>query len=227
MATSVNLADLGRRARIARLARRLTLEEVVSRAQFTISWLSKLENGQLTPSLEGLVKLAEVLECGVDTLVEGLSIPPQYVVVKQGEGRVEPSRDGQTGYVTQSLADQWRDRAMNPVIVQLSGVGNRNRPDNHDGERFLLVLDGDVKLDYGDELIHLGKGDSVYIYAAIPHILAPAGRGTATVLSVSYDPKPVTTRTSSKHGTSVTTHARKAASAPKKRPASPPRRARG
>ena len=190
MTTSVNLADLGRRARAARLARRLTLEEVVSRAQFTVSWLSKLENGLLTPSLDGLVKLAEVLECGVDSLVQGLSIPPQYVVVKQGEGRIEPSRDGRNGYVTESLADQWRDRAMNPAIVQLSGVGNRHHPDNHNGERFLLVLDGEVTLEYGNELIHLSKGDSVYIYAAIPHVLTPAGRGTAKLLSVSYDPKP-------------------------------------
>jgi transcriptional regulator with XRE-family HTH domain len=192
MPISLNLADLGRRVRAVRLARRLTLEEVVSRAKFTVSWLSKLENGQLTPSLEGLVKLADVLECGVDTLVEGLSVPPQYVVVKQSEGRKEPVRDGRSGYLTENLADQWRDRAMNPVIVHLSGVGNRHHPDNHDGERFLLVLDGQVKLEYGDELIHLDQGDSVYIYAAIPHVLAPAGRGTARVLSVSYDPKPAT-----------------------------------
>lgn len=188
MTSAVNLSDLGRRVRAARLARRLTLEEVVSRAQFTVSWLSKLENGQLTPSLDGLVKLAEVLECGVDTLVQGLSVPPQYVVVKQGEGRTEPSRDSRGGYVTESLADQWRDRAMNPVIVHLSGVGNRHHPDNHDGERFLMVIEGEVKLEYGNELIHLDKGDTVYIYAAIPHVLAPAGRGTAKVLSVSYDP---------------------------------------
>jgi transcriptional regulator with XRE-family HTH domain len=190
MPTPLNLNDLGRRVRAVRLARRLTLEEVVSRAKFTISWLSKLENGQLTPSLEGLVKLADVLECGVDTLVEGLSVPPQYVVVKQSEGRTASSRDGRGGYVAESLADQWRDRAMNPAIIHLSGSGNRHHPDNHDGERFLMVLDGQVKLEYGDELIHLDRGDSVYIYAAIPHVLAPEGRGTAQVLSVSYDPRP-------------------------------------
>lgn len=190
MTNTINLADLGRRARAVRLARKLTLDEVVTRAKFTVSWLSKLENGQLTPSLEGLVKLAEVLECGVDTLVQGLSVPPQYVVVKRGQGRIEPSREGRGGYVTECLADQWRDRAMNPVIVHLSGMGNRQHPDNHDGERFLLVLDGGVRLEYGDEVIHLEVGDSVYIYAAIPHVLAPSGRGTAKVLSVSYDPIP-------------------------------------
>jgi len=187
MSQFVNLADLGRRARAARLARRLTLEEVVKRAEFTVSWLSKLENGQLAPSLEGLVKLAEVLECGVDTLVAGLSIPPQYVVVRRGEGRKNDTANGQGGYLVESLADQWRDRAMNPAIIELSGLGNRRHPDNHDGERFIMVLDGDVTLGYGDELIHLATGDSVYIYAAIPHTLSPAGRSTARILSVSYD----------------------------------------
>ena len=212
MTLAVNLADLGRRVRAARLARSLTLEEVVSRANFTVSWLSKLENGQLTPSLEGLVKLAEVLECGVDTLVQGLSVPPQYVVVRQGEGRTELSRDKRNGYVRESLADQWRNRAMNPSIVELSGVGNRHHPDNHDGERFLMVLEGEVKLEYGDEVIHLDTGDSVYIYAAIPHVLAPAGRGTAKVLSVSYDMKPPA---GSGHGNvRVPTRSRKTAASP-------------
>jgi len=191
MSSAINLTDLGRRVRAARLARRLTLEEVVARAKFTVSWLSKLENGQLTPSLEGLVRLAEVLECGVEALVEGLSVPPQYVVVKQGEGHTDPGRDGRSSYVVERLADQWRNRAMNPTIVHLTGVGNRHHPDNHDGERFLMVLEGEVKLEYGTELIHLDKGDSVYIYAAIPHVLAPAGRGSAKVLSVSYDPQPL------------------------------------
>ena len=185
------LADLGRRVRTARLARRLTLEEVVTRAQFTVSWLSKLENGQLTPSLEGLVKLAEVLECGVDSFVQGLSVPPQFVVVKKGEGRRDAARESRAGYVVESLADQWRDRAMNPAIIHLSGAGNRSHPDNHDGQRFLMVLDGAIRLEYGEEIIQLSEGDSVYIYAAIPHVLAPVGRATARVLSVSFDPVPV------------------------------------
>ena len=182
---TVNLADLGRRVRSARLARRLTLEEVVSRTSFTVSWLSKLENGLLAPSLEGLVRLAEVLECGVDSLVEGLSIPPHYVVVKRGSGTIVPSRGG---IVREALADQWRNRRMHPAILHVSGNGSRKQPESHDGERFLLVLEGSVKVAYGDEQIHLAPGDSLYIQAAIPHAIATAGRGTAKVLSVAYDP---------------------------------------
>jgi transcriptional regulator with XRE-family HTH domain len=195
MASSVNLADLGRRVRAARMARKLTLDEVVSRADFTVSWLSKLENGQLAPSLDGLVKLANVLECGVETLVAGLSIPPQYVVVKNGEGRVDPLAKGEkSGIVVEHLADQWRNRSMNPLILRITGNGNRGNPDNHNGERFLLVLEGKLKLEYGDDLLLLSPGDSIYIYAAIPHTLMPATGGMVKVLSVAYEPGSLASR---------------------------------
>lgn len=188
MPSPVNLADLGQRVRTTRLARRMTLEEVVQRADFTVSWLSKLENGQLTPSLEGLVKLAQALECGVDTLVAGLTAPPRFVAVKNGKGRVEPlSRNRRTGATIEHRADQWRGRAMHPVIIHISGAGTKDAPESHQGERFLLVLAGTLHLEYGDELLVLGEGDSVYLHAAIPHTLQPASRGeTVKLLSVTH-----------------------------------------
>ncbi len=192
MSSSVNLADLGQRIRVARLARRMTLEEVVSRANFTVSWLSKLENGQLTPSLEGLVKLAQALECGVDTLVAGLTTTPRFVAVKQGEGRVEPlGKDRQNKSTIEHRADQYRDRSMHPMILHIAGDGTKSAPDSHRGERFLLVLEGRLRLGYGDELVALTTGDSVYLDAAIPHTLQPFNRGTTVkVLSVTHEHAP-------------------------------------
>jgi transcriptional regulator with XRE-family HTH domain len=204
MNATVNLADLGRRARAARLARRLTLEEVVSRADFTVSWLSKLENGQLTPSLEGLVKLADVLECGVDDLVEGLSTPPRHVVVRAGNGRVEASRNGKPAIAIEHLADQWRGRTMQPTIAHLPASERKPAPKSHDGQLFLLVLDGDVRFDYGDEVILLAPGDSVYFDATIPHGVASRGKSKARVLLVAHEPRGV----GSRNGTAKRTPAR-------------------
>lgn len=117
----------------------------------------------------------------------GLSIPPQFVVVKRGGGRIDPERPGATGVVAEWLADQWRNRAMDPAILRVSAEGNGRHPDNHDGERFLFVLEGAVTVSYGDEEIELSAEDSMYIYAAIPHTLRALGRAEARVLSVSYD----------------------------------------
>lgn len=191
MPMPINLADLGRRARELRVARGLTLEEVVSRAEFTVSWLSKLENGLLSPSLEGLVKLSDVLECGVDELVEGLSVRPQHVVVRKGQGRVENSGERYGDTRLEQLAATWRGRGMNPVILHLAPPqqsGGRSAVSSLVGERFLLVIAGQVKLQYGPDSIDLDEGDSVYLDATIPHTLTCFGRSKARVLSVSIEP---------------------------------------
>lgn len=186
MSHTLNLADLGRRVRTIRTSRRLTLEEVVSRTGFTVSWLSKLETGQLAPSLEGLVRLADALECGVDELVAGLSVPPQMVVVRHGEGtRASPKQGRTAGH--EELANGWRNRRMHPVIIHLPPGGRRHTPETRDGQRFLFVLEGEAQVAYGDEVIPLATGDSVYIDAAIPHAVRAAGSRPARLLSVACD----------------------------------------
>ena len=163
----------------------MTLEDVVGRTDFTVSWLSKVENGLLAPSLEGLVRLADVLECGIEQFVAGLSAAPKFIVSRNGE---RETRNGRGGVVVELLADGWQKRAMEPTILYVSGTGNRKNPDNHDGERFLHVLDGEVKVTYGDDVIPLAAGDSLYLDAALPHAIFPASRDTARVLSVSFEP---------------------------------------
>lgn len=191
MSSVLNLVDLGSRIKAARLTRRMTLEEVVSRTDFTVSWLSKVENGQLAPSLEGLVRLAGVLECGVDHLVGGLSAAPRMVVDRKGQGWMSAGGNGQAGQRIEELATAWRERAMVPAILHLSPGGGRKTPDHYAGERFLHVLVGDVRLAYGDDPIVLAAGDSVYFDASLPHLLTSAGRASAQVLSILFEPRRV------------------------------------
>jgi transcriptional regulator with XRE-family HTH domain len=188
MGSSINLADLGRRIRAARLSRRLTLEEVVARTDFTVSWLSKIENGLLAPSLEGLVRLSEVLECGVDHFVAGLALTPRFAIDRKNGGWRPASGDGRQGVAVEQLATAWQQRAMEPAILHVAGTGKRKVAEHYDGQRFLHVIEGELKLTYGDEPISLAAGDSIYIDASLPHSLAPAAKGSAKVLSVLFEP---------------------------------------
>ena len=196
MPSTINLATLGRRIRDARLARKLTLESVVARTGFTVSWLSKLENGQLSPLLEGLVSLADALGYGVETLIDGLTVPPRHVVVRAGNSQVKSdqkqtsSRNGlaraAAGKV-EHLASGWHGASMQPQVLHL-GNGDVRATESEDGQRFLMVLDGRAQLEYGDEAIVLEPGDSIYFDASIPHTLFAAGRKAARVLSVTQSP---------------------------------------
>lgn len=183
---ALNLSSLGRRIRAARVARRLTLDDVVSRTEFTVSWLSKIENGLLAPSLEGLVRLAEALECGVEDFVADLSTPPRFVVDRGGEGRALTARNGTTGTVVYPIAEGWKQRSMKPELIQISGTVSRRPAESQEGERFFHVLE--VKVAYGEDVVRLAAGDSLYIDASIPHSITSSGRGASRILSVAFEP---------------------------------------
>jgi mannose-6-phosphate isomerase-like protein (cupin superfamily) len=200
--SACNLAELGRRVRAARVARRLTLEEAISRTNFTVSWLSKVENGLLSPSLEGLVRLAEALECPLESLVSGLQSTPRSVVVRRGDGARSPSRSGR-GLTAEVLAERWVGRTMRPVILHVTGSGARRQPESHAGERFFLVLEGEVRFTYGDDVLQLSPGDSIYIDAAIPHSVGPTAGARSQairVLCVAYEPEAGRTAPPKPHG---------------------------
>lgn len=184
MPNGVNTVELGRKAKSLRQSRGLTLEDVVTRTEFTVSWLSKLENGLLTPSLDGLVRLAEVLECGVEDLVDGLLTRPQFTVTRSGDGRIEESKHGKGGHSVEHLSEAWRGRGMETTVLHLRKGRSDALPMSETGERFLHVLDGHVQLEYGETTEKLGEGDSIYLDARVPHILHGDPRRRARVLSV-------------------------------------------
>ncbi|MGE4327679.1 MAG: helix-turn-helix domain-containing protein, partial [Pseudodonghicola sp.] len=65
--------DLGARVRELRKARNWTLEQAATQAGLARSTLSKIENGQMSPTYEALKKLAVGLEISVPQLFT----PPQ------------------------------------------------------------------------------------------------------------------------------------------------------
>jgi len=184
MSNGVNTVELGRKAKTLRQSRGFTLEDVVTRTEFTVSWLSKLENGLLTPSLDGLVRLAEVLECGVEDLVDGLLTRPRVVITRNGEGRVDSPKHAKPGQAIEHLSEAWRGRAMETTVLHLPKGRVDGPPMTETGERFLHVLDGQVQLVYGETTEKLAEGDSVYIDARVPHTLHSDARRRARVLSV-------------------------------------------
>ena len=184
MHNGVNTVDLGRKAKALRQLRGYTLEDVVTRTDFTVSWLSKLENGLLTPSLEGLVRLAQVLECGVEDLVDGLLARPQLVITRSGDGRLEGSKNGKASQSIEYLSEAWRGREMDTAVLHLSKGRGEAMPMSNAGERFLHVLEGDVLLTYGETTEKLAEGDSAYIDARVAHSLQNDARRRARVLSV-------------------------------------------
>ncbi|MCU0803051.1 MAG: helix-turn-helix domain-containing protein, partial [Rhodobacteraceae bacterium] len=89
-AAPVEAVNLGERVRSLRKARGWTLEQAAGQAGLARSTLSKIENGQMSPTYEALKKLAEGLAISVPQLFTPPSkaqVSGRMAVTKAGEGQ--------------------------------------------------------------------------------------------------------------------------------------------
>lgn len=183
----MNLVELSQRLKHLRLERGLSLEDVASRAGQTRSWLSKVENFRITPSLTALARVAEVLGTTTSKLLEGLDEKPQMVVTRAAERR-RVERDAQnSNIVYHQLVTGRLSRMMNPFLLEVPARGGRTVARPHEGEEFLIVLSGKVILEYDGKEHKLAAGDSAYFDAETPHRLQNPTAAPAQVLCVFHE----------------------------------------
>jgi transcriptional regulator with XRE-family HTH domain len=183
----MNLVELSQRIKQRRLDLDLSLEEAATAAGQTRSWLSKVENFRITPSLPALARVAEALNTPLSTLLEGLDAKPQIVLTKKKDRRAI-QRDPQNSDITYYNLTRGRaNRRMSPFVLDVPAGGGRNVSRPHEGEEFLIVLKGRVSFEFGKETFQLEEGDSLYFNAETPHRLHNSSKKPAQVLCVFLD----------------------------------------
>ncbi|MEM1350858.1 MAG: XRE family transcriptional regulator [Pseudomonadota bacterium] len=178
--------DLGQRVRDLRKARDWTLEQAATQAGLARSTLSKIENGQMSPTYEALKKLAVGLEISVPQLFT----PPQAEKVN---GRLAVTKSGQGSeqmtvtYEHELLAETLTKKQMLPyrARVRARDMAEFDGWVRHDGEEFLYVLTGVILL-YTEfyEPIEMRRGDSAYYDATMGHNVISTSAEDATILWV-------------------------------------------
>jgi transcriptional regulator with XRE-family HTH domain len=178
--------DLGIRVRELRKARNWTLEQAASQAGLARSTLSKIENGQMSPTYDALKKLA----VGLQISVPQLFTPP---VNNQINGRLSHTKAGEgqshvtVTYEHELLANNLSKKQMLPyrAVVRARSMDEFDGWVRHDGEEFLYVLTGLVRL-FTEfyEPIELRRGDSAYYDASMGHNVVTLSAEDATILWV-------------------------------------------
>lgn len=182
-AEPLNLAE---RVRELRKARGMTLEQAANQAGLARSTLSKIENGQMSPTYEALKKLATGLEISVPQLftppVKG-QINGRMAITRGGEGAAHATAT----YEHELLANALMKKKMLPYRARIRARRMEEFDGwvRHDGEEFLYVLTGVVKL-YTEfyEPVEMRRGDSAYYDASMGHNVISISDDDATILWV-------------------------------------------
>ena len=178
--------ELGAHVRSLRKSRGWTLEQAAQAAGLARSTLSKIENGQMSPTFDALKKLAS----GLGLTIPQLFTPParaevtgRMVVTKAGEGGAHPTATYEhellAGPLTRKKMLPYRTRVRARRMEEFDGWVR------HDGEEFLLVLTGTVRLFtefYAP--VDMRRGDSAYYDASMGHNVISTSDEDATILWV-------------------------------------------
>ncbi|MDW4497806.1 XRE family transcriptional regulator [Sulfitobacter sp. D35] len=178
--------DLGARVRELRKAHDWTLEQAANQAGLARSTLSKIENGQMSPTYDALKKLA----VGLRISVPQLFTPPRR---EQVNGRMSLTKAGQGNahatatYEHELLAETLTKKQMLPyrARVRARAMEEFDGWVRHDGEEFLYVLTGVIRL-FTEfyEPVEMRRGDSAYYDATMGHNVISLSDEDATILWV-------------------------------------------
>jgi len=183
--------DIGSQIRNLRNQRELTLQVLSDLTGLSKPNLSQIENNIVTPPIATLLKISTALGVPIGLFFQKTNQESNMVVVRKEDryGIAKGPHISHIGYQYEPLAYPKVDKNMEPFVVYME---KREADDvvfnNHKGEEFLFVLDGQLEFWCGDNKVILDEGDSLYFDSSIPHGYRGL-EGIAKTLVVIYRPK--------------------------------------
>ncbi|MEO1918849.1 MAG: XRE family transcriptional regulator [Paracoccaceae bacterium] len=178
--------DLGERVRELRKARGWTLEQTARQVGLARSTLSKIENGQMSPTFEAVRKLASGMNITIPQLFTAPrsdKILARRSITRAGEGKSLVTAT----YEHEMLATDLSQKQMMPyrATVRARTTDEFDGWVKHDGEEFMYVLSGTVSF-YTEfyEPVEMKRGDSVYYDASMGHNVISTSQDDAVILWV-------------------------------------------
>lgn len=167
-----------------RKAAGLTLIDLAGRSGLAASTLSKIENGQMSPTYDTILSLAEGLNIDIAELVSGgrgHAVNGRKAVTRQGQGIIH--RTAQYDY--EMLCTDIANRQFVPLLAEVKARSLHSFQGmlSHAGEEFVYVLRGSVELHtefYAPT--PLTTGDACYFDSTMGHALVNTTDEPATVL---------------------------------------------
>lgn len=148
----------------------ITVSELAASAGLSGGMLSKIENGQISPSLASLQSLASALNVPITTFFSTFEEKRDCSFVKAGAGVVIERRGTKAGHRYSLLGHALGGNVVvEPYLISLQADAAPYPAFQHAGTEFIYMLTGEVMYRHGDQSYHLSPGDALLFDSAAPH----------------------------------------------------------
>ena len=184
-----NENKVGARIKMFRERIELTVEELARNSGVDAALVKAVEAGEAQPAIGVLVKLSRALGQRLGTFMDG-EAPRELVLSKLGADAAGVDALGRSPQICNyvPLAAGKTDRHMEPLYIEMTPAPEGAPTSSHEGEEFLLVLEGEIEVKYGHQTLRVKKGETIYYNSVVPHLVAAAPGATAKVCAVVYAP---------------------------------------
>jgi mannose-6-phosphate isomerase-like protein (cupin superfamily) len=149
--------------------------------------LSKIERGQLFPTLPTLLRIALVFSVGLDYFISGTREKRTIGVVRRADRLRFPEKAGarDIAYEFESLDYPAVERRLSGYYVEFLPIPpEKMRLHQHDGGEFIYMLTGTLAVQIGGEEHILAPHDSMYFDSSTPHGYRRSGAKTCAAIVV-------------------------------------------
>jgi transcriptional regulator with XRE-family HTH domain len=170
---------IGPKLRRLRLKKSMGLVQLGEHTGLSPALLSKIERGQIFPTLPTLLRIAMVFGVGLEHFF--IESTPALHVVRKSERVPMPDQPGidPPAYLFESLDFPMTNRKMESYVAEFPLGGPPSRPHHHAGVELIYVITGALKIDFEDNAVTLEAGDALTFEGPAPHSYSRAGSGAA------------------------------------------------
>ena len=161
---------IGKQIRSLRKRLNLTVATLAKQAQISTGMLSKIENGQTSPSLSTLNSLSNALHVPVTSFFRGYEEQRDVTFIKSGEGLPIERRGSGVGHEYQLLGHTiGKPYTIEPYLISLDDQSEVFPVFQHAGMEFIYMLEGQVTYRHANKTYTLEPGDTLFFDAEASH----------------------------------------------------------
>jgi transcriptional regulator with XRE-family HTH domain len=177
---------IGAKIRALRVDKKMGQVQLAQHTQLSPALLSKIERGQLFPTLPTLLRIAMVFGVGLDHFFVDNAQRPLVVVTRRADRLRLPNRPGDATptYLFESLNFPATDRKLDVYLADFPSASVPSDPHQHPGVEFIYVIRGRLVVNVGGDDTTLGKGDAMQFDAGTPHSYRRPGQSLASAIIV-------------------------------------------
>jgi transcriptional regulator with XRE-family HTH domain len=161
---------IGKQVRAHRKRLNMTVAMLSKQSQLSSGMLSKIENGQTSPSLATLTALANALQVPVTSFFRSYEEQRDVSFIKAGSGLPIERRGSGAGHVYQLLGHTiGKPYNIEPYLITINDLSEVFPVFQHAGMELIYMLEGQVSYRHANQTYLLEPGDTLFFDAEASH----------------------------------------------------------